>query len=434
MSNFQSLGLSPSLTNALDHAGLERPTPIQTQSIPLAIQGHDILGLAQTGTGKTLAFGLPMVHNLLADAGVPEPKSVRALVLVPTRELAKQVAENISPLVRGSRLLVSTVVGGQSINRQMAALKRGTDILIATPGRLIDLMDRGAVNLSTVRYLVLDEADQMLDIGFIHALRRIAPKLGTPRQSMLFSATMSKQMEELSRSYLTNPKRVQVAAHGQTADKVQQVMQFISVDEKPKRLRDILSEDMAALTLVFSRTKHGAEKMTRKLIAEGYNAASIHGNKSQGQRERAIRDFRAGKVTVLVATDVAARGLDIPDVARVINYDLPSVAESYVHRIGRTARAGRSGVAISFCSPEDQKYIRDIEKLVGRSFAGSDMKPHHTAKGAGSKDTAPSSKKRRRSGKPSKNRTSGGANQGADRSGLERMLGKQSRRPKRAAA
>ncbi len=433
MSDFQSLGLPPSLIRALDGAGLSRPTPIQAQSIPLALDGHDILGLAQTGTGKTLAFGLPMVSRLMAEPGKPDPKTAKALVLVPTRELAKQIADNLAPLVRDTKLRVATVVGGQSINRQINVLSRGTDILIATPGRLIDLMDRGAVHLSTVRYLVLDEADQMLDIGFIHALRKIAPHLGTPRQSMLFSATMSNQMEELSRSYLTNPKRVQVAVHGQTADKVEQVMHFVEAGDKPERLREILSADMSASTLIFSRTKHGAEKMMKKLVADGYSAASIHGNKSQGQRERAIRDFREGKVTVLVATDVAARGLDIPGVACVINYDLPSVAESYVHRIGRTARAGRSGVAISFCSPEDRKYIRDIEKLVGRSFGGPAGKPARDAKASEQPGKAPTRKKRRNR-KPGKGQNVGGAQQGADRAGLDRMLAKQGRRPKRKAA
>ena len=309
-----------------------------------------------------------MLHQLLDIPGRPAPKSVKALILAPTRELVNQIAESLRPIAKTTPLKIATVVGGQSINRQIATLARGIDILVATPGRLIDLMDRGDVNLATVRFLVLDEADHMLDMGFIHALRKIAPRLGTPRQTMLFSATMPKQMEELSRSYLNDPHRVEVAPPGKTADKVEQSVHFLEKAEKPKRLREILSADRDALTLVFSRTKHGAEKMKRQLVADGYNADSIHGNRSQGQRDRAIKAFRDGSVTVLVATDVAARGIDIPGVANVVNYDLPNVAEAYVHRIGRTARAGRDGVAISFCSPDERPLLKDIEKLVGRRF------------------------------------------------------------------
>lgn len=368
MSDFSSLGLGPTILKALERAEFTQPTKIQEKAIPLALDGHDIMGLAQTGTGKTLAFGLPMIDRLLDEPGKPAPRTAKALVLAPTRELVGQIADNMRPMVQNTPLKVMTVVGGQSINRQINALSRGTDILVATPGRLIDLMDRGAVDLSTVRNLVLDEADQMLDMGFIHALRRIAPKLGTPRQTMLFSATMPKQMEELSRSYLTNPRRVEVAPPGKTADKIEQSVEFMEKGAKPERLREILSEDTDALTLVFMRTKHTAERLMKKLVADGYNAASIHGNKSQGQRDRAIKGFREGSITVLVATDVAARGIDIPGVARVVNFDLPNVAESYVHRIGRTARAGREGAAVSFCAPDEHDYLRDIQKLVGLDF------------------------------------------------------------------
>ena len=370
MSDFERLGLAPTLTRELAQAGFSQPTPIQTQSIPLALAGQDILGLAQTGTGKTLAFGLPMLHRLMESPGRPAPKSVKALVLAPTRELVNQIADNLRPVAKATPLRIATVVGGQSINRQIATLARGIDILVATPGRLIDLMQRGDVNLATVKFLVLDEADHMLDMGFIHALRKIAPKLGTPRQTMLFSATMPKQMEELSRAYLKDPRRVQVAPPGKTADKIEQSVQFVAQADKPARLREILSADRAALTLVFARTKHGAEKMKKHLVADGYNAESIHGNRSQGQRDRAIKAFRDGAVTVLVATDVAARGIDIPGVANVVNYDLPNVPEAYVHRIGRTARAGREGVAISFCSPDERALLKDIEKLLGRRFDG----------------------------------------------------------------
>ncbi|MEO0936527.1 MAG: DEAD/DEAH box helicase [Pseudomonadota bacterium] len=364
MFDFDMLGLAPSLKDALDRAGLKEPTPIQNQAIPLALEGHDVMGLAQTGTGKTLAFGLPLIDHMLKAPGKPAPKTAKALILAPTRELVNQIAEALRGLVQGSKLRVATVVGGQSINKQIAFLGRGTDILVATSGRLIDLMERRAVDLSQTRHLVLDEADQMLDMGFIHALRRIAPALGTPRQTMLFSATMPKDMEELSKAYLNNPRRVQVSPPGKAADKITQSVHFVEKDDKPAKLRAVLSEDMDALTLVFARTKHGAERLMKNLVRDGYNAASIHGNKSQGQRDRAIKAFRDGTITVLVATDVAARGIDIPGVAYVINYELPEVPDNYVHRIGRTARAGREGEAIAFCAADEVDYLRQIERLM----------------------------------------------------------------------
>ncbi len=358
------LGLAPVLNKAIQAAGFSEPTPIQNQAIPLALEGHDVMGLAQTGTGKTLAFGLPLINHLLSVQGKPAPKTARALILAPTRELVNQIAESLRVLIRGTHLKAAVVVGGQSINRQIGTLARGTDILVATPGRLIDLMDRGAVDLGQVRHLVLDEADQMLDLGFIHALRKIAPRLGTPRQTMLFSATMPKQMEEISAAYLTNPRRVQVSPPGKAADKITQSVHFLEKPQKPGKLREILSRDKGALTLVFARTKHGAEKLMKGLVADGFNAASIHGNKSQGQRDRAIKAFRDGQINVLVATDVAARGIDIPGVAYVVNYELPDVPDNYVHRIGRTARAGREGEAIALCSPEEADLLRQIQKIM----------------------------------------------------------------------
>ena len=358
------LGLNAVLQSALKANGFDTPTPIQNQAIPLAMDGHDILGLAQTGTGKTLAFGLPLIAHLMDTPGKPAPKTAKALILAPTRELVNQIADSLRAFTRDTPLRIATVVGGQSIGRQIGVMARGTDILVATPGRLIDLMDRGAVDLRQARHLVLDEADQMLDLGFIHALRRIAPQLGHPRQTMLFSATMPKQMEELSRAYLTNPRKVQVAPPGKAADKITQSVQFVEKADKPARLREILSRDPEALTLVFARTKHGAEKLMKGLVEDGYNAASIHGNKSQGQRDRAIKAFREGRITILVATDVAARGIDIPGVAYVINYELPDTPDNYVHRIGRTARAGREGEAIAFCSAEEVDLLVQIEKLM----------------------------------------------------------------------
>jgi ATP-dependent RNA helicase RhlE len=362
--DFDMLGLNPALLKALKANGFDTPTPIQNQAIPLAMDGHDILGLAQTGTGKTLAFGLPLIAHLMEEKGRPEPRSAKALILAPTRELVNQIADSLRAFTGSTQIKIATVVGGQSINRQIGVMARGTDILVATPGRLIDLMDRGAVDLRHARHLVLDEADQMLDLGFIHALRRIAPKLGTPRQTMLFSATMPKQMEELSRAYLTNPRRVQVSPPGKAADKVTQSVLYMEKGDKPHVLREILERDPDALTLVFARTKHGAEKLMKGLVADGFNAASIHGNKSQGQRDRAIKGFRDGTINILVATDVAARGIDIPGVAYVINYELPDTPDNYVHRIGRTARAGREGEAIAFCCAEEVDLLVQIEKVM----------------------------------------------------------------------
>ncbi|WP_135501660.1 DEAD/DEAH box helicase [Roseovarius aestuariivivens] len=415
MLDFDMLGLAPALKTALDRAGFSEPTPIQNQAIPLALQGHDVMGLAQTGTGKTLAFGLPLIDHLLAQPGKPAPKTAKALILAPTRELVNQIAESLKVLTKGTKLRVSTVVGGQSIGKQIKFLSHGTDILVATPGRLMDLMDRRAVDLGQVRHLVLDEADQMLDMGFIHALRKIAPALGTPRQTMLFSATMPKQMEELSQAYLTNPRKVQVAPPGKAADKITQSVHFVAKPEKPTHLREVLDRDPDALTLVFARTKHGAEKLMKGLVADGYNAASIHGNKSQGQRDRAIKAFRSGEITTLVATDVAARGIDIPDVSYVVNYDLPEVPENYVHRIGRTARAGKEGEAIAFCSGEEADLLRQIQKLMKIDIPVAHGAAPAELTEASGKGRPGSTQRRRRRGGGGSNGGGGQSKQGAPR-------------------
>lgn len=365
MTQFNELGLGDRLLQTIERLGFNDPTPIQIRAIPLALEGRDVIGLAQTGTGKTAAFGLPLIERIRAHhEGKPEPKTVRALILAPTRELVNQISENLRNFVANTPFRVNTVVGGASINNQIRALARGTDILVATPGRLIDLLDRRAVFIDTATYLVLDEADQMLDMGFIHALRQIAPKLGSPRQTLLFSATMPKLMEELAGAYLTDPVRIQVAPPGKAADKVRQCVHFTGDRDKIRFLSELLGKRPDDLSLVFSRTKHGAEKLMKKLVADGYKAVSIHGNKSQGQRDRALAAFREGEARVLVATDVAARGIDIPAVSHVYNFDLPEVPENYVHRIGRTARAGRSGEAVAFCGPEDAHLLVAIEKVL----------------------------------------------------------------------
>ncbi|MZQ88938.1 DEAD/DEAH box helicase [Frigidibacter albus] len=364
LENFDNLGLSKQVLENLAAMGLTKPTPIQAEAIPYIVKGRDLLGLAQTGTGKTAAFGLPMVTRLIEYGKRPTPKSVRALILAPTRELATQISDNITAYADGTPIRVFRIVGGASINVQVEKLKRGVDVLIATPGRLMDLLDRGALTLADTKYLVLDEADQMLDIGFIHTLRQIARLLPRDRQTLLFSATMPKLMEELADSYLTDPVRVAVDPPGRAAEKITQGVHFTNQGDKAKLLADYVAKHPGELALVFGRTKHGSEKLMKLLDSWGFSVGAIHGNKSQGQRERTLAQFRAGEIKVLVATDVAARGLDIPDVRHVYNYDLPNVPENYVHRIGRTARAGKDGKAVAFCSPLEVGDLRAIEKAM----------------------------------------------------------------------
>ena len=369
MTEFSMLGLAPSLLNALQRLGIDNPTPIQARAIPPVMEGRDLLGLAQTGTGKTLAFGLPLIHRMLGQQGRPAPKTARALILAPTRELVNQIADNLDGLTKGTPLKVVVVVGGASLNRQAQALARGCDVLVATPGRLIDLLERHAVSLAQTSALVLDEADQMLDLGFIHALRKIARHLPAERQTLLFSATMPKQMGEIAETYLNAPVRVQVSPPGKTADRIEQAVHFVSQNDKAKLLEQYLAEHREESALVFARTKHGAEKLMKLLVGWGFAAGSIHGNKSQGQRERTLAAFRSGELKVLVATDVAARGIDIPLVRHVYNFELPNVPENYIHRIGRTARAGRAGRAVAFCAPAEMADLRAIEKLTRQPVA-----------------------------------------------------------------
>jgi ATP-dependent RNA helicase RhlE len=393
---FESLGLAPRLVSRLTTLGMTTPTPIQMQAIPHALEGRDILGLAQTGTGKTAAFGLPLLqalHNLGERA---EPKTVQALILAPTRELAMQIMKAIQALSTGKdRPRINLVVGGRSLFAQQQALHQGTEILVATPGRLIDLLDRKALRLSETRFLVLDEADQMLDLGFIHALRRIAPLLPKERQTMLFSATMPKLMEDLSRSFLNDPKRVQVSTPGKAADKVTQSVHFVAADQKQALLIDLLDAHRDERALVFARTKHGAERLMKNLDRAGFSASSIHGNKSQGQRTRALTEFREGKIRVLVATDVAARGIDIPGVGYVYNYELPNVPENYVHRIGRTARAGAEGRAVALCATEEMGELRSIEKVLGEKVPVAGGEPWAGRGGEKKADKAPFRARRR---------------------------------------
>ena len=364
MKNFDSLGLAPLVLENVAKLGLTEPTPIQAQGIPSIVKGRDLLGLAKTGTGKTAAFGLPMITRLIEIGRRPMPRTVRALVLAPTRELATQIHDNLVAYADGTPIRCFRIVGGASIKAQSDRLARGVDILIATPGRLLDLLDRNALTLSETRMLVLDEADQMLDIGFIHALRKIATMLPRDRQTLLFSATMPKLMEELASTYLKDPVRVKVSPPGAANEAIRQGVHFVNQGDKAKLLADYVAKHPGELAVVFGRTKHGSEKLAKLLTSWGFSVGAIHGNKSQNQRERTLQDFRKGDIEVLVATDVAARGLDIPEVRHVYNFDLPNVPENYVHRIGRTARAGRDGIAVAFCAPDEVGDLRGIEKAM----------------------------------------------------------------------
>ncbi|MEL6203323.1 MAG: DEAD/DEAH box helicase [Pseudomonadota bacterium] len=365
MTTFEKLGLTQSLLQTLMNLEFTTPTPIQEQAIPLLLEGRDVMGLAQTGTGKTGAFGLPLIDRLQREPMLAAPGTVSALILAPTRELAAQIANSLRLFAKRSPLKVGLIVGGQSINAQAHKLAKGTDILIATPGRLMDHVKRKSVSLDAVKYLVLDEADQMLDLGFIHDLRRIAKIVPAERQTLMFSATMPKLMADLSKAFLTDPARVEVAPPGRAADKIKQSLCLVERRDKPAALRRFLLSLREPHAIVFARTKHGADKLQRSLEKAGIACAAIHGNKSQGQRNRALDAFKKSEIRVLVATDVAARGIDIPGVTHVINYDLPEVPDVYVHRIGRTARAGADGAAIAFCAPDESKLLHAIQKLLG---------------------------------------------------------------------
>ncbi|SMO95023.1 ATP-dependent RNA helicase RhlE [Thalassovita litoralis] len=404
------MGLAPKLVARIEAMGLTEPTPIQSRAIPLALEGRDVMGLAQTGTGKTAAFGLPLVE-LMAGQGKPLPKTVRALVLAPTRELAKQIADTLAAFVQGTPMKVALVVGGASINAQSKRLERGADILVATPGRLMDLMDRKALSLREAKFLVLDEADQMLDLGFIHALRKIAQMLPEERQTMLFSATMPKQMAEIAEAYLSNPMRVQVNPPGKAADKIDQSVHFIAKAEKTNLLVELLDTHRDELAVVFGRTKHGMERLSRMLEKAGYAAVAVHGNKSQGQRERAISAFKSGEAKILVATDVAARGLDIPDVKHVYNYELPNVPENYVHRIGRTARAGKDGKAVALCAPDEMDLLKDIQKAMKLTIPVASGRPWEAMPGEAKPGNGGGA---RRGGKPGMGRGGRGGAGGAE--------------------
>jgi ATP-dependent RNA helicase RhlE len=364
LTSFHDFGLAEPITRALCEEKYITPTPIQARTIPLALSRRDVVGIAQTGTGKTAAFALPILHHLFSNRRPLERKTCRVLVLSPTRELSGQILDSFRAYGRHLRIRAALVIGGVPMGGQVRALLDGVDVLVATPGRLLDLVKGNALRLGNVEFLVLDEADRMLDMGFIHDIRKIVAKLPAHRQTLFFSATMPHAIAELAGQMLRDPVRVAVTPVASTVDRVEQRILRVDRAAKPAILADLLKRESIDRALVFTRTKRGADRVVRSLVRAGIAAQAIHGNKSQNQRDRVLADFRKGEVRTLVATDIAARGIDVDGISHVVNFDLPNVPETYVHRIGRTARAGANGVAISLCDAEEAAFVRDIEKLI----------------------------------------------------------------------
>ena len=428
LTTFASLGLAPNLLKALTEEGYTTPTPIQAQAIPVVLKGVDLLGIAQTGTGKTAAFALPILQRLAADHRPPVRKSVRVLVLSPTRELASQIAESFRTYGRHHGVSVGIVFGGVAQGPQRSMLARGVDVLVATPGRLLDHLQQGSVDLKGAEVLVLDEADQMLDLGFLPPIRRIVARLSSKRQTLFFSATMPPEIGKLASEFLRDPVKVSVAPSATTVERVEQKVILIEQSKKRSLLVELFADPAMARTLVFTRTKRGADKVAAHLEAAGIEVAAIHGNKSQNQREQALAAFKASKIRALVATDIAARGIDVDQVSHVVNFELPDVPDSYVHRIGRTARAGAAGVAISLVDSEERSQLRDIERLTRQSISSQDRR-NDAALVA---DKTPVSARERgvRSGRPGGERRGPPQGRGAPRGAGGRDRG-QHRRPER---
>ena len=368
MTDFHDFRLNDAITRALKEEKYSTPTPIQTQTIPTVMSGRDVIGIAQTGTGKTAAFALPILHRLAGNPRALEHKTCRVLVLSPTRELSGQILDSFRAYGRHLRIKSALVIGGVPMGAQVRALLPGLDILVATPGRLLDLVKSNALRLGGVECFVLDEADRMLDMGFINDIRKIVAKLPANRQTLMFSATMPRAIADLAAQMLRDPVEVAVTPGASTVERVEQRIIRVDRAAKPAILVDVLRREAVERALIFTRTKHGADKVVRRLVQAGIAAEAIHGNKSQGQRERVLAAFRNGKVRTLVATDIAARGIDVDGISHVVNFDLPNVPETYVHRIGRTARAGAAGIAISLCDAEEMAFLRDIEKLIRMSL------------------------------------------------------------------
>ena len=371
---FKELHVIEPILNALTEKGYSIPTPIQEQAIPIVLNRRDILGCAQTGTGKTAAFAIPIIQHLTEkNLQNKTYRNIRALILTPTRELAIQINDCITDYTKHTSIRHSVIFGGVNQNPQIEKLRKGVDILIATPGRLLDLMKQGYIDLCFVRYFVLDEADRMLDMGFIHDIKRILPKLPKEKQTLLFSATIPSEIASLSQSLLRNPKRIDITPESSVVDTIDQYIYHVEKEQKKELLVSVLKENKGKSVLVFSRTKHGADKIAKILCRAGINSEAIHSNKSQLARQRALSNFKLGKTHVLVATDIAARGIDINELPLVINYDMPDVAETYIHRIGRTGRAGNTGTALTFCSSEERSMLRSIERIAGERISTADM-------------------------------------------------------------
>ncbi|MBT4888775.1 MAG: DEAD/DEAH box helicase [Rhodospirillales bacterium] len=417
MTDFSGLGLASPILKAVEGQGYSTPSPIQAKAIPHLMEGRDLLGVAQTGTGKTAAFSLPILHRLADFKTAPKaelhPGTPRVLILAPTRELASQIGDNILIYSRYQHIRTAVIFGGVSIQKNFFRMRKPVDILVATPGRLLDLMARGSVKLNRVETFVLDEADRMLDMGFIPDVRKITAKLPGKRQTLLFSATMPDNVRKLANDLLNDPVEVEVAPAATTAERVDQRVLFVPKAKKQTLLAEILKNEDIKRVLVFSRTKHGADRIAKNLDRSGIKADAIHGNKSQNARERALNSFRGGNLRVLVATDIAARGIDVDGITHVINFDLPNEPESYVHRIGRTARAGADGMAISFCDADERAYLKDIEKTIRQRVFVDETHPYHNEaaslsptpkKAKGQKRFKPSAVKK---GGPSKHRSMG---------------------------
>ena len=375
--SFENLKLIEPVLRALKTEGYTTPTPIQEQAIPIVLQNRDLLGCAQTGTGKTAAFAIPILQLLYQDRlNHKEQKTIKALILTPTRELAIQIDESFAAYGKHTGLKHLVIFGGVSQNPQTDALRRGVDILVATPGRLLDLMNQGFVHLQHIRMLVLDEADRMLDMGFVHDVKKIIAKVPQKRQTLFFSATMPNEIKQLANSILHNPEKVEVTPVSSTADTIQQSLYYVEKNDKKSLLIHLLKDKNIKTALVFTRTKHGADKVVKDLVRVGITAEAIHGNKSQNARQRALSNFKNRTTRVLIATDIAARGIDIDELSHVINYELPNIPETYVHRIGRTGRAGLDGVAISFCDAEEVEFLKDIHKLISKQIPVEEGHPY----------------------------------------------------------
>jgi ATP-dependent RNA helicase RhlE len=377
-SSFSDLHLSEPIRRAIVESGYTEPTPIQKAAIPHLLAGRDLLGCAQTGTGKTAAFALPILQRLAAHPRRPEPRHARTLILTPTRELAIQIFDSFKTYGKHLRLRFAVIFGGVGQGAQVDALRGGVDVLVATPGRLLDLINQRHLSLRGLEIFVLDEADRMLDMGFIHDIRKVLTLLPPRRQNLFFSATMPPDIKKLADSMLTNPAVVEVAPVSSTAELIQQSVLYVDRTRKRDLLKFVLQDKSLARVIVFTRTKHGANHVAEALQKVGIASAAIHGNKSQGARQRALESFREGRVRVLIATDIAARGIDVDRITHVINFEIPNVAESYVHRIGRTARAGEEGIALSFCDAEERAFIRDIEKLIAQKIPVNRDHPFHS--------------------------------------------------------